>query len=79
MAQPSIDEALLELAASHATGSQPIQMLFLFSLTEGGLATYVSGAVGPLMLRGVIAQIHDILAQIEDDHLPDTDFIGSVK
>lgn len=79
MAQPSIDEALLELAASHATGSNPIQMIFVFSLTEGGLSTFVSGAIGPLMLRGAIAQIHDILAQIEDDHLPDTNFVSNVK
>lgn len=79
MPQPTIDEALLELAADHSTGSKPIQMVFIFSLTDGRLDTFVSGSIGTLMLRGVIAQIHDILAEIEDEHLPDRLLSGASK
>ena len=72
MPQPTIDEALLELAADHSTGTKPIQMIFVFSLTDDSLSTFVSGSLGSLMLRGAISQIHDILAEIEDNHLPET-------
>lgn len=64
---PSIEETLLSLAADHSTGARPIDMIFIFALTNGSLDAHIHGAVNSLMLRGVIAQIHDNLSDLEDD------------
>ena len=65
---PDIEEALLTAASNHSLGTHPIEMLFLFTLSpSGNISTTILGASKPLVIRGLIAELHDCLDMVEAD------------
>jgi hypothetical protein len=63
---PQIESTLLDLAASHTTGT-PIDLLMVFSVQGGKVDVRVVGAINRLMFRGLISDVHDILADLDSE------------
>ena len=64
----SIEEALMNAAANHAAGIEPIEMLFMFALTpDRRIVQAVIGHSNLLTIRGAISEIHDALEHVEDE------------
>ena len=78
--EPSLIESnLLEIAFDHTLGINPLDFVFIATLgTKGSLNYRAIGGLARLNFRGMIAELHDIWMELEDQVIDnDNDSDGS--
>lgn len=78
--EPSaIESHLLEIASDHTLGINPLDFVFIATLSStSGLNYRAIGGLNRIAFRGLVAELHDILVELEDQVLDqDQDNDGS--